>query len=96
MTQLTKREQIAFALFLEQYKSDNNGYSVDEMIRSSVFQADYLLKHLSETEPVNPVGKDEKPDLLTKEERAECEEVMNLDCVKETIELLKGILSKNS
>ena len=52
MTQLTKREQIAFALFLEQYKSDNNGYSVDEMIRKSVFIADAFLKHLSETEPM--------------------------------------------
>lgn len=50
MTQLTKREQIAFALFLEQYKSDTNSYSVDEMIRKSVFIADAFLKHLSETE----------------------------------------------
>lgn len=92
MTQLTKREQIAFALFLEQYKSDD-GYSVDEMIRKSVFHADSLLKHLSETEPDLKPKEEERSDLLTKEQRAECEKVMNLDCVRETINLLKGILS---
>jgi hypothetical protein len=94
MTQLTKREQIAFALFLEQYKLYADE-SVGHMIKRSTLHADAFLKHLEETEPDLKPKEEEKSELLTKDQRAECEKVMNLDCVKETIELLKGILSDN-
>jgi hypothetical protein len=95
MTQLTKREQITFALFIEIFKA-NDDEPIDSMIQRSFLVADKFLKHLSETEPDLKPKEEEKTDLLTKEQRTECEKVMNLDCVRETIELLKGILSKNS
>lgn len=49
MTQLTKREQIAFAIFLEHYRYDND-LAIPEMISSATHSADLFLKHLEETE----------------------------------------------
>jgi hypothetical protein len=105
MTQLTKREQIAAMAmqglcanqqWMNLFEGEKYSRQVSIISTACTDLADSLLKHLEETEPDLKPKEEDKSDLLTKDQRAECEKVMNLDCVRETIELLKGILSKNS
>lgn len=70
MTQLTKREQIALAIFLERYKVDED-QSIPDMIACSIDHADKFLECLSETEPdIQPVTKSVFQDVTDLEKSA--------------------------